>query len=290
MLNPNLIDPSTGPSPALRFPLAPEWSPGESELGALLRLLGVRREPPSAPYLRRLQRRFLTTVPFENLDIAWRVPLELDLGRFWEKVVERRRGGFCYELNGLFGWTLQRLGFEVALLSGRVWRRPTRTWGPEFDHLALHVRVGAGDFLVDVGYGDSFRSPLPLAAGRATDVSGAYRLLPEGGEVQLEHASVPGHWRPLYRASLRARDLEEFRGMFHWHQTSPESPFTHHTVFTLARPWGRSTLTDRYRIETRGRSSSRHRFHDSQAWIRELRARFGVRGPLGPRSLGSRGD
>ncbi|MGZ3446460.1 MAG: arylamine N-acetyltransferase, partial [Myxococcaceae bacterium] len=68
----------------------------------------------------------------------------------------------------------------------------------------------------------------------------------------------------------------------HWHQTSPESPFTNHTVFTLARPWGRSTLTERYRMETRGAHTTRHRFHDRSEWLQELRSRFGVTGALGP--------
>jgi N-hydroxyarylamine O-acetyltransferase len=265
-------------------PAAPPGALGDAEVDALLRLLGVRRETPSAPYLRKLQRRCLVTVPFENLDIHWRVPIELDIRRAWEKVVLRRRGGFCYELNGLFAWLLDQLGFDVALLSGRVWRKPTRLWGPDYDHLALHVRVGGGDYLVDVGYGDSFRTPLPLPAGTASDISGTYRLLPEGGELQLEHATVPDHWRPLYRVSLKPRALEEFRGMFLWHQTSPESPFTNHTVFTLARPWGRSTLTERYRMETRGHHTTRHRFHDRGEWLRELRTRFAVQGPLGPTS------
>jgi hypothetical protein len=108
---------------------------GPQQLEALLKLLGVRSEPPSVPFLIRLQRSFLRTVPFENLDIAWGIPLQLDVARAWSKVVERRRGGFCYELNTLFGWALLQLGFDVSLLSARVWRKAQRTWGPEFDHL-----------------------------------------------------------------------------------------------------------------------------------------------------------
>ena len=113
---------------------------GAGHLTALLELLGARVERPSVPYLTRLQRSFLRTVPFENLDIAWGVPIQLDVALAWAKVVERRRGGFCYELNTLFGWALQRLGFDVSLLSARVWRKPERAWGPEFDHLALQDR------------------------------------------------------------------------------------------------------------------------------------------------------
>ena len=287
MLNPSYLEALGGAHPAPSEAPIPS-ALGEAELGAFLELLAVRRERPSLPYLRRLQRRCLTTVPFENLDIHWGVPLELDLARFWEKIVRRRRGGYCYELNGLFAWALERLGFDVALLSGKVWRKPTRSWGPDFDHLALHVRVDGDDYLVDVGYGDSFRTPLPLPSGTRSDVSGSYRLLPDRGEIQLEHATVPGHWRPLYRVGLRPRALEEFRGMFDWHQTSPESPFTNHTVFTIARPWGRTTLTERYRMETRGARTTRHRYQSPEEWLQELRTRFGVKGPLGPRSADPR--
>jgi N-hydroxyarylamine O-acetyltransferase len=287
VLNPSYLEALGGAHPAPSEAPVPS-SLGEAELGAFLELLGVRRERPALPYLRRLQRRCLTTVPFENLDIHWRVPLELDLTRFWEKIVRRRRGGFCYELNGLFAWALERLGFDVALLSGKVWRKPARSWGPDFDHLALHVRVDGGDYLVDVGYGDSFRTPLPLPSGTRSDVSGGYRLLPDRGELQLEHASVPGHWRPLYRVALRPRALADFEGMFHWHQTSPESPFTNHTVFTIARPWGRTTITERYRMETRGARTTRHRYQHPEDWLEELRTRFGVKGPLGPRTADPR--
>lgn len=283
MLNSSLLEPRLRVNPA-RSTSVPSTL-GDAELTQLLGLLGVRREPPTLPFLRRLQRRYLTTIPFENLDIHWRVPIELDVRHAWEKFVRRRRGGFCYELNGLFAWMLEQLGFDVSLLSGRVWRKPARAWGPDYDHLALHLRVGGSDFLADVGYGDSFRAPLALPAGVASDVSGHYRLLPADGELQLEHASVPGHWRPLYRVALRPRTLAEFGPMFHWHQTSPESPFTNHTVFTLARPWGRSTVTERYRMETRGAHTTRQRFQDPSAWLQELRSRFGVLGPLGP--LGS---
>jgi N-hydroxyarylamine O-acetyltransferase len=254
---------------------------GPQQLEALLKLLRVRPEPPSVPFLIRLQRSFLRTVPFENLDIAWGIPLQLDVAGAWSKVVERRRGGFCYELNTLLGWALLQLGFDVSLLSARVWRKAQRSWGPEFDHLALQVRVGSEDFLAEVGFGEAFRAPLRLPAGTTTDVSGAYRLVPDEADLQLLTSVNGGAWRPVYRLSLQPRTLSEFAGMFAWHQTSPESPFTTHTVFTVARPWGRITLTDRYRMETRGGVTTRRKYPRPGAWLGELRQRFGVRGPLG---------
>lgn len=278
--------PFVAPLPA-PYPASPPWGEGGQALGdlhldAYLAHLGVRPERPSRAFLTRLHRRHLQRVPFENLDIRWRIPIPLDVGPAWSKVVERRRGGFCYELNALFGWALDQLGFDVALLSGRVWRKQSRSWGPDYDHLAVWVRVEGEDLLADVGFGDSSRTPLRLPSGKTSDVSGAYRLLPDGGEVQLDHAPTPEHWRPVYRFALRPRLLAEFAEMSTWQQTSPESHFTGHTVFTLARPWGRTTITDRYRMETRDGVSTRRRFEHPQAWLQELRTRFGLRGPLGP--------
>ena len=282
MLNPTFLEAPSGSSRASPAPVPSAL--GAAELGAFLDLLAIKRERPSVPFLRRLQRRCLTTVAFENLDISWGVPMRLEVENAWEKFVVRHRGGFCYELNGLFGWALGRLGFDVVLLSGKVWRKQTRSWGPDYDHLALHVRIDGGDYLVDVGYGDSFRTPLPLPSAERSDVSGAYRLSPDGGELQLDHSIVPGHWRPLYRVSLRPRALSDFSGMFHWPQNSPESQFASHTLITLAPPCGRRTVTERYRMETRGARTVRHRYRRTDEWLEELRTRFGVKGPLGPRA------
>jgi len=278
--------PDVAPHPA-PLPAPSPWGQrartlGDVHLQAYLSHLGVRPERPSRAFLTRLHRRHLQRVPFENLDIRWRIPIPLDAGPAWAKVVERRRGGFCYELNALFAWALDRLGFEVGLLSARVWRKQSRSWGPEHDHLAVRVRADGEELLADVGFGDSFRTPLNLPSGTTSDISGAYRLVPDGGEVQLEHASIADQGRPVYRFSLRPRALSEFAEMCAWQQSSPESHFTGHTVFTLARPWGRTTLTDRYRMETRDGVSTRRRFAHPEAWLEELRTRFGVRGPLGP--------
>ncbi len=104
-------------------------------------------------------------MPFENLDIVARTPISLDLEAIHEKVVTRRRGGFCYELNGLFAWLLEQLGYDVTRLSARTVEGIDGELGPEFDHLVLQVDL-AEPWLADVGFGDTFRTPLPLAAER----------------------------------------------------------------------------------------------------------------------------
>src|SRR5260221_3367797 len=132
---------------------------------------------PNAETLRALHVAHLYTVPFENLDIGLGRPLSLELPALFDKIVTGRRGGFCYELNGLFAWLLQSLGYGVTHLSART-KSPDGSFGPEFDHLALRVVCpqAGGDpvqpwlsdepWLADVGFGDSFVEPLRLEAGR----------------------------------------------------------------------------------------------------------------------------
>src|SRR5215208_6825945 len=115
---------------------------------------------PTIDTLRALHRAHLAAVPFENLDIHAGRPIRLDRSAFFRKIVGERRGGFCYELNGLFGALLEALGFEVTLLSARV-AREGGGFGPEFDHLVLLVSAG-GRWIADVGFGRSFEEPLSL--------------------------------------------------------------------------------------------------------------------------------
>jgi len=95
---------------------------------------------PTAGLIRRLHRAHMLAVPFENLDIQLGRPIELSVPAFYDKIVRRRRGGFCYELNGLFGWLLQQLGIGVTLLSGRVYHQGEP--GPDFEHALLLVEAG----------------------------------------------------------------------------------------------------------------------------------------------------
>src|SRR5215218_8366156 len=115
---------------------------------------------PDAGTLRRLQVAHLLAVPFENLSIHWGEPIVLDDEALFDKIVARRRGGFCYELNGLFAALLRVLGFDVEMLSAAVWGGAGK-FGPEFDHMTLLVKLGER-WLADVGFGDSFVEPLRL--------------------------------------------------------------------------------------------------------------------------------
>ena len=114
----------------------------------------------NAETLRQLHLAHLLTVPFENLSIHLGEPIVLDDEALFDKVVRRRRGGFCYEWNGLFAALLRALGFSVTMISAGVINASGEV-SPEFDHMALLVHLDQC-WLADVGFGDLFRQPLSL--------------------------------------------------------------------------------------------------------------------------------
>ena len=212
---------------------------------------------PSARTLAALHYAHLLSVPFENLDIHLGIPIVLELDRLFRKIVLNRRGGFCYELNGLFAALLADLGFEVTLLSARVVGEAVPL-GPEFDHMALRVTCPAdGDdvrWLCDVGFGDSFLTPLRLDdRGDQADERRAYRLEDEADHLWLWARGDDGRWNRQYRFTLIPRRLADFAPMCDFQQSSPSSPFTHKRVATRATPDGRVTVRDnRLIVTTRG--------------------------------------
>jgi N-hydroxyarylamine O-acetyltransferase len=182
--------------------------------------------------LRVLQKSHLLTVPFENLDIHQGKPLSLEVEDLFAKIVTYRRGGFCHELNGLLAEVLRQLGFEVSLLSAQVARKQGE-FGEDFDHLVLLVHSEGEDWLVDVGFGESFPEPLQLG-GKS---NGNYRLI---------HC-----WQTQFRFTTQPRQFHEFRRMCVYHQTSPDSKFTQRRLCSRATPEGRITLIERRLIVTR---------------------------------------
>ncbi|MEL6986932.1 MAG: arylamine N-acetyltransferase, partial [Bacteroidota bacterium] len=103
--------------------------------------------------LKELQKCHLLNVPFENLDIHYNRTIQLDIGKFYNKIVIDRRGGFCYELNTLFQNLLHQIGFK-KIISARVYDHKKGSFGEEYDHLAIVVDLNQRAYLVDVGFGE----------------------------------------------------------------------------------------------------------------------------------------
>jgi N-hydroxyarylamine O-acetyltransferase len=206
---------------------------------------------PNADVLRSIHRAHMWAVPFENLDISLKRPIVCNEERFLQKIVNERRGGFCYELNGAFAALLRALGFDVNLLSARVPRGEAGD-GPEFDHLALLLNLEE-PWLADVGFGDSFLEPLRLTPGiEQEQAMGRFRIQPRShGELVMQRLDANGGWKAQYVFSLQPRALSDFAEMCHYHQTSPESHFTQKRICSLATSQGRITLSENTLIVTR---------------------------------------
>jgi N-hydroxyarylamine O-acetyltransferase len=229
---------------------------------------------PSAETLRELHRAHMLAVPFENLDIGLGRKITCDEESILRKIVEQRRGGFCYELNGAFAALLRKLGFKVTLLSARVARQDGSS-GPEFDHLALRVDLEE-PWLADVGFGDSFLEPLRLKADIEQLQDGRkFRLVEKGDSLQMEMAD-PEDWKRQYSFTLIPRQLGEFAEMCHYHQTSPKSSFTQKRVCSRATPVGRITVADGKLIVSKNGHREESVLDSDQKWQEALKKNFGI--------------
>lgn len=231
---------------------------------------------PTAETLRALQVAHLQTVPFENLSIHAHQPIVLDDESLFDKVVARRRGGFCYELNGLFAALLRALGFRVTMLSAGV-ARGDGTFGPYFDHMALRVDLEE-PWLADVGFGDSFRDPLRLdERGEQPEGTRAFRIDEDGDHLLLQRRDSLGEpWQPQYRFTLQPYEYPDYADMCRFHQTSPESHFTRQTLCSLATPDGRVTLSGMKLITTKGGERQERVLASEEERAALLREMFGV--------------
>jgi N-hydroxyarylamine O-acetyltransferase len=241
---------------------------------------------PTLQTLQALHEAHLLTVPFENLSIHSGQPIILREEALYDKIVRRRRGGFCYELNGLFAWLLHQLGFQVRLLSAGV-ARVTGGFGPEFDHLALLVqRLDGADWLADVGFGESFRRPLRFEAeleqveadGRTYRLRREYaeNVVKQNGGYWMVQQLAEAQWGSHYRFSLQPRALSDFRERCHYHQTSPESHFTQQRICSLATPTGRISLSDLRLITTIHSERKEQVLKSQEEYSAALAEQFGV--------------
>lgn len=239
----------------------------------LARMAATRPAMVDAAALRRLHRAHLLSVPFENLSIHLGEPVSLAGDDLAGKLVRRRRGGFCYELNGAFALLLEALGVTVTRLAARVYS--DGGLGPPFDHLALAVRLpdGTGPWLADVGFGDHSVYPLALdSTSTQDDPAGRFVFASaEGGDVD-----VFKNGQPQYRIEMRERSLADFGPTCWWQVTSPLSHFTQRTICSRLTETGRITVSGRTLIRTSGTVRTRQDLADEGALLAAYRDHFGI--------------
>lgn len=215
-----------------------------AQLDATLARLGLPAEHP-APTLDNLDRLIaaaLHHLPFENLDVLLDKPIRIEPEAVFAKVVEGRRGGYCFELNSLFARLLSSLGYRVTLLVARVrWGLPAEAPLTPQTHLLLRVDLAEGAHLVDIGFGGP-ASPraLPLRVNEA--LPGGWRISGDPqGELEMATRSASG-WQTLYRFTLEPQHWADY-GMRNWYtSTYPQSVFRNSLRVALSEEGARLSL------------------------------------------------
>ena len=235
---------------------------------------------PDAKTLRGLQIAHMMNIPFENLDIGLKRPIQLGEEALWNKIIIQKRGGFCYELNGLFAWLLKQIGFDVTYLNARVFNHRNGKLGIEFDHLALLVGIPnqAARWLVDAGFGDSFNEPLSFD-DRDEQVQGlrSYRLEQTSDGYITWQKNYDGLWERHYFFDLEPRNFPtDYEAGCLYHQTSPRSSFTRRSIISRATPNGRVSLEDGWLILTANGTREKRPVKDEEEYRALLKHYFGV--------------
>lgn len=167
--------------------------------------------------------------------------IELVLPEILDKIVNQKRGGFCYELNSAFAWLLGKIGFRVKLLSARTY--DGRSLGPEFDHMLIQVNIDQ-PLIADVGFGDSFLLPLIPGSPDCFQFDRYYRLLNKENRWVVQQRFEDGDWKSQYIFDMNSHPLHHFDAMCEYHQTSSSSPFTRKIICSRATGQGRITYAN----------------------------------------------
>jgi N-hydroxyarylamine O-acetyltransferase len=199
---------------------------------------------PTLDLLAELQMAHLIAVPFENLDVFHRRGVTTDTEHSLDKIVTRSRGGWCFELNGAFGWLLGQLGYRADYVSCRV--NGPDGWGPPLDHCALVVHLDGERWFVDVGFGDCCMVPIPLTDREHPGTPRAVRCRIDDNEFVIADRDLEGNWNEQLWCSFEPLTLDAFTPRSDFLRTEPGLSWTTKPFAT------RATAADGSRITFRG--------------------------------------
>ena len=253
------------------------------DLKAYVERIGFAGElRPSAECLRELHLAHATHVPFENIDVLQQRPVRLDIESLWKKLVEDRRGGYCFEQNTLFAAVLESIGFSVTRLAARV--RLGAVGITSRGHMLLAVQADGQQYLVDVGFGgDALLYPIPWLLGETAGQFGwKYRIIAESPGYLLQTVRAED-WFDLYSFTMEEQYPVDYEVANYHTSTHPNSFFRNQLMVHLPGRDRRVTLVNRRLIEQRPEGSSEVLLPDDEAILETLAGRFGLHFPPGTR-------
>jgi N-hydroxyarylamine O-acetyltransferase len=235
---------------------------------------------PSAATLAALHLAHATHIPFENLDILLGKPIKLDLPSLEQKLIEGRRGGYCFEQNLLFAAVLEQLGFTVTRLLARVRYRTTAVLPRT--HMTLLVELPDGRWIADVGFGsDGLMLPVPFGEGaESRQFLWTYRAVPEEPRWVMQ-SFREGAWFDLYAFTLDPQEPIDFEVANWYTSTHPNSRFVQTLTAQRLASDARLTLRNRELVTDRGDSVSSRTLQDHAEIVAVLADAFGLHFPPG---------
>ena len=223
------------------------------QLTAVFRRIGLAYSPDAAPtpeLLSDVQYAMATHVPYENLDIVAGIPLSLDYGNLYDKIVTRHRGGYCFELNGFLGEVLRSLGYKVIEVMARYLRGETEI--PMRRHRVLLAEASDGSrWIADAGIGQAaFKRPLRFEEGAEAEIDGeTYRVGREPFFGWVIYDRHNGAWRRFYSFTEEVQLNIDYIMPSFWCEHAPESPFPGAPMLSIKTAEGRITVDgDTFRI------------------------------------------
>ena len=255
----------------------------ELDLDAYLRRIGYTG-PRTATLetLRALQALHPLSIPFENLDTLAGRPVRLDLESLQRKLVQSRRGGYCFEQNVLFKHALAAFGFDTVALAARVvWERPAEIRART--HMAVLVELDGRRYICDVGFGGlTATAPIELAPGiEQLTPHETFRVVRDANEFTIE-ARVRGDWKRLYRFDLQEQLDVDIELLNHYVMTHAESPMRSRLIAARAAPDGRFGLGSAIlSVHHLHGASEQRRIGNVDELKRVLESTFGIDAPAG---------
>ena len=231
---------------------------------------------PTSETLRQLHLAHVLAVPFENLDNFLGRAVSLEPADLFAKIVVARRGGYCFELNGLFSLLLEALGFPVTRMIARVRYGSKPPYARS--HQVLLVSMQGESWLVDVGFGgNGLLEPFPLVAGQvARQLGEQFRLVSAEQDGYLLQCLVHDEWESLYSFSPEPCQPVDYRYANYFHSHSPDSLFMQRRICTLPTLEGRKTLVDQSLSMRRNGKNEKSVADSDAAYARMLQEHFGI--------------
>lgn len=240
----------------------------------------------SAEVLAALHLAHATHIPFENLDVLRGVPIRLDLDSLQGKLVDARRGGYCFEHNLLFSAVLEELGFAVTRLAARV--RHRRTDVAPRTHMLLLVDGDDRTWLADVGFGaEGLLLPVPFGAEEESrQFAWTYRVMagpkgpaPRDGREWILQSKHGEEWVDMYAFTLEPQQQIDYEVANHYTSTHPESRFVKGLTVQLPTPVARTALRNRKLTIDAGGTMTSRVMADDEEIRRVLKETFGLPAP-----------